>query len=215
LTQPSRAGRATPARELVSPYEVELPAEMEWEEEGTTAALALGFDILKSSIAVMTQGDLNVTWPVSQIGVTWPNKPALNYNTKTTSQLIINYEKKNPISGIEQVNVKLRCHVQYNGPEVQATFSFDPEGKRSRLLRDTYIVINNPLSLETQPTSAEWQRLGIPAYPVVRIPVEFRVDHPWPQDNYNLTFMLVLSGMYGFGATPGGALIENKQEVWN
>lgn len=166
------------------------------------AVVITGFEILKSIITPMTQGDIQVMWPTSPIGVKWPGKPpGLRLRALTTSRLIINWVERNPITRIEQVNVKLRCHVQYNGPETEATFSFDAEGHRSRLGRDTTISIGNPLSLETQPAPADWQRVGVREYPVVRIPMEFRVDRPWPHDNYNETFTLVLSGMYGFGAS--------------
>jgi peptidoglycan hydrolase-like protein with peptidoglycan-binding domain len=185
-------------------------------EEESAEAVGVAFEILKSVITPMTQGDIQVTWPTSPIGVTWPQKPSqLRFHTVTSDRLIINWRKTNPISGIEQVNVKLRCHVQYNGPEVQATFSFDAEGRRSRLMRDTYVTINNPLSLDTRTTPADWQKIGVPEYPIVRIPIEFRVDQPWPLDNYNETFTLVLSGMSGFGAFVGDNPIKDRRIVWN
>lgn len=207
---PSRIGQA---RE--SPFAYEMDTEG-GPAEGTVAAVALGFEILKTSISSVTQGDLKVTWPISPIGVTWPGKPNIAYKALNRSELIIVYHKANPITGLEQVNVKLRCHVVYNGPEVQATFSFDAGGKRSRIMRDTYVVINNPLSLETRPAPEHWRRVGVREYPIIRIPVEFTVDHPWPQDNLNMTFTLVLSGMYGFGAGPGSSQhIVDKKVVWN
>jgi hypothetical protein len=208
-------GTAHPSQAREIPFTEEMEAEG-GPAEGTVAAVALGFEILKSTISTMTAGDIKVTWPISQIGVTWPGKPNLTYKALNRSELIISYYKANPISGIEQVNVKLRCHVVYNGPEVQATFSFDAGGKRSRLMRDTYVTINNPLSLETRPAPEVWRRMGVREYPIIRVPVEFTVDHPWPQDNLNMTFTLVLSGMYGFGAGPGNAEhIVDKKVVWN
>ncbi len=175
---------------------------------------AAGFEILRSVITPMTQGEIQVTWPNSPIGVTWPAKPAeLHLNATTQSALIVNEVWSSPV-GIEQVNAKLRCHVQYDGPQVQATFSFDAEGRRSRLNNDTYITVNNPLSLETRRASPEWQRVGIREYPVVRIPIEVRIDRIWPQSNYNLTFNLVLSGMYGFGAAVGENGIQDKRVAW-
>ncbi|MFN0109459.1 MAG: hypothetical protein ACKVZH_11450 [Blastocatellia bacterium] len=209
------ARSALPGQAAEIPFAYEIDTEG-GPAEGTVAAVALGFEVLKSTISTMTQGDIEVTWPISQIGVTWPGKPNIAYKALNRSELIIVYHKANPISGIEQVNVKLRCHVVYNGPEVQATFSFDAGGKRSRLMRETNIVINNPLSLETRPAPEQWRRVGVREYPIIRIPVEFMVDHPWPQDNLNMTFMLVLSGMYGFGAGPGSSQhIVDKKVVWN
>jgi hypothetical protein len=171
----------------------------ELQPEGGVEAAALGFEIIKSVITPMTQGDINVTWPNSPIGVVMsPKPPGLRLNSLLRNNLIINFRTESPV-GIEGINVRLRCHVQYNGPDVQATFSFDAEGRRSRFGIDTYITVNNPLSLETRPAGADWQRVGVNEYPVVYIPVEFRVDRWWPQSNHNETFMLVISGMYGFG----------------
>jgi hypothetical protein len=180
------------------------------------AVVGTGFEILKSVITPMTQGDIQVTWPTSPIGVTWPAKPAhLQFNTRTIGRLIIDYVATHPIFGYEFVNVKLRCTVQHNGPEVQATFSFDAEGRRSRLARDTSIAINNPLSLETSPAPANWHSAGVRAYPVIRIPVEFRIDRPWPLSNRNETFTLVLSGMYGFGASASDPeFIKDRRVRW-
>ena len=104
--------------------------------------------------------------------------------------------------------------MQYNGAEVQATFGFTAGGTRSRLMRDSQVNIRNPVSLQTVVASPRWQRAGISAYPVVRIPIEIRVDHPWPQSNDNWTFTLVLSGMYGFGIE-GRNHIENFEHVQN
>jgi hypothetical protein len=195
--------------------------EQDWETEReaiATGAAVVGtsLEILKSTIVPMTKGDIQVTFPTSPIGVTLKTKSAaLNFNTVYNDMLIINHRTVHSVFGYEFVNVKLRCYVQYNGPEVQATFGFDAEGRRSRLGRDTTIAINNPLSLETKPTSSAWQRVGVMVYPVVRIPVEFRVDNPWPLDNHNETFVLVLSGMYGFGASKGESAIKNRRMVKN
>jgi hypothetical protein len=81
-------------------------------------------------------------------------------------------------------------------------------------MRDTYIEIGNPLSLETRVTSADWQRAGVYEYPVVYVPISVFVDQPWPIDNLNVTFNLILSGMYGFGATLGGPPVERWQIAW-
>ena len=164
------------------------------------AVVQTGFEILRSIISPFTVGDVSVMWPNSPIGVTLTNKPPnLRLQALRSENLIINWRESNPFTDFEQVNIKLRCFVQYNGPEVQATFGFDADGRRSRTGRDTSITVNNPLSLETRPTSAEWKRVAIHEYPVIYIPIEFRVDRPWPMSNFNQTFKLVLCGMVGFG----------------
>ena len=164
------------------------------------AVVQTSFEILRSVITPFTVGDVSVTMPNSPIGVTLASKPSnLHLQALRSERLIINWRESNPITDFEQVNIKMRCFVQYNGPEVQATFGFDADGRRSRTGRDTSIIVNNPLSLETRAASAEWKRAGINEYPVIYIPIEFRVDRPWPMSNYNQTFKLVLCGMVGFG----------------
>jgi hypothetical protein len=171
----------------------------------------LGFDILKTTLGVFWKGDIRYTGPTSQIGVLMPSKPDLDYTSVPQTRRIINYRTKTPV-GIEAVNVKFRCKIQYNGPEVLASFGFAAGGKRARLGSDAEIIVGNPLSLKTIPTSEDWQRIGIKRYPVIKIPIEFRVDEPWPNDNYEETFTLVLSGMQGFGA-PGLKPIINRNAV--
>ena len=157
-------------------------------------AAQIGFEILKSGISAMASGDVEYTGPTSAIGVTATNIPSnVRLKAKTSSLLIFSFHSENPSTGIEHVNVKLNCWIQYDGPQVQATFQFPADGQRSRLMNDTKIRIENPL------------------FPVVRIPVTVFVDAPWPNDNYHESFMLVLSGMYGFGA-PGLEVFENYQQ---
>jgi len=67
-----------------------------------------------------------------------------------------------------------------------------------------------PLPLKTVSTTNDWQAIGIRRYPVIEIPIEFRVDDVWPNDNHEETFSLVLSGMHGFGA-PGVASVIRRQ----
>lgn len=166
------------------------------------AAAALGYEILTGAVNTMSEGDLIVTWPTTNVGVIAKDPPqGIRTRTLRNSKEIFSYRKINPITGIEQVNIGLLCHVQYNGMEVQASFSFTANGKRSRLMRDSEIDIRNPLSLETVQAPEEWRRGGVPEIPIIRIPIEVRVDHPWPQSNDNWTFTLVLGGMYGFGST--------------
>ncbi len=179
----------------------------------------LTFNILSSAMTNFTKGDLKVVMPNGPVGVTASGIPRnIRKRLKTKrprAKTIFRYRKTNPISGIEQVNIKLTCRVQYNGPSVQATFGFAAGGTRSRLMRDSKVTIRNPLSLERQPASAAWRRVGIDVYPVVTIPIEVSVDHPWPQSNDHWTFDLVLSGMYGFGRKVGQRWIQNKRHVKN
>jgi hypothetical protein len=94
------------------------------------------------------------------------------------------------------------------------TVQFPADGMRSRLNNDTYVTIGNPLSIETGPAPGSWAPTGITQFPIVRVPFSIFVDHPWPADNYKVSFMLVLSGIQGFGA-PGLGVYENYQEVWD
>jgi hypothetical protein len=176
---------------------------------------AAGFQIASSVISTVNQGDLHVQWPTSPIGVTWPAKPAeLHLTAQRADMIIFSWRKANPISGIEQVNIKLRCMVQFDGPQVQATFTFEPDGRRSRLMRDSFIEIGNPLSLETRVASPEWQRVGVHEYPVVYVPISVYVDQPWPVSNLSMNFNLILSGMSGFGAAGGQPYYERWQVAW-
>lgn len=175
------------------------------------AGASLAFNVLSSAVATLQQGDLQVTMPTSEIGVTASNlPPSVRLNTRTiNNRVVFSYREANPISGIEQVNIKLTCTVQYNGPEVKATFGFTPDGARSRLMRDSTINIRNPLNLQTMPAPAAWVSAGVREYPVVIVPIEIRVDRPWPQANANFSFNLVLSGMYGLGRSAGSSYREN------
>jgi hypothetical protein len=163
---------------------------------------ALAFDILSTGISEMTQGDIHYTGPSSDVGVLAPglkDEVRVGLQAKTKQEDIFTYQR-DANAGFELVNVKLRCYVQWNGPEVKATFMFPADGMRCRLNNDAYVTIGNPLGLETKPASDAWKRIGVPNYPVVQLPVSIFIDHPWPASNYKVSFMLVLSGMYGFGA---------------
>jgi Domain of unknown function (DUF4157) len=154
--------------------------------EAGVAAAALGYEILTGAIATMNQGDLQVTWPTSDVGVIAQNPPpGVRQRTLRRDEVIFRYRSANPISGIEQVNIGLRCIVEYNGPEVKATFGFTANGTRSRIMRDSQVNIRNPVNLRTFAASPEWQRAGVPEHPVVRVPIEIHVDHPWPQSNFH------------------------------
>jgi hypothetical protein len=181
--------------------------------EPVIAGAALAFSVLSAGISEMRSGDVHFTGPSSPIGVTATNVPAgLRLRQTTVRGTVFEYHKSNPISGIEQVNVQLDCILQFDGPQVQATFQMPHS--RSRLTYDTYIRIENPLSLERLQTPDEWVRLGINEYPVVRIPISVFVDHPWPRSNLNDSFMLVISGMTGFGAG-GHEVFEERNRYWN
>jgi hypothetical protein len=181
--------------------------------EPVIATAALAFSILGAGISEMRSGDVYYTGPTSAIGVSAQNiPPSVRLRQKTKRSAVFKYQKSNPISGIEQVNVQLDCIIQWDGPQVQATFQMPQH--RSRLTYDTHIRIENPLSLERLPAPDSWVRLGVTEYPVVRIPISVFVDHPWPRSNLNDSFMLVISGMYGFGADGLGAY-EDRNTYWN
>lgn len=174
---------------------------------------ALAFEILSAGISQMAQGDIQYTGPTSDVGVTASGlSDALRarMHTHTSNQDIFSYQASD-VFGVELVSVKLRCYAQWNGPEVQATFQFPSDGMRSRLNNDTKVTVGNPLSLERLPAPDSWQQAGVSQYPVIRIPVSIFVDHPWPADNHKVSFMLVLSGMYGFGATASSSIYEDYQ----
>lgn len=182
--------------------------------EPIIAGAALAFTVMSAGISEMRSGDVYYTGPSSPIGVTAENVPeGINLVQTTRRAAVFSYEKSNPISGIEQVNVQLDCIIQYDGPQVQATFQMPRS--RSRLTYDTYIRIENPLSLERLPAPDSWVDKGITHYPVVRVPITVFIDHPWPRSNLNDSFMLVLSGMYGFAAEPGGEVYEDRNTYWN
>jgi hypothetical protein len=129
-------------------------------EGETVEAVGVGFEILKSVISPMMAGDVHFTAPSGPVGVTWPGRPSsLTLNTVNADELIIDYVSKNLV-GMEAVSVKLRCMIAYNGPEITASFPFDAEGKRSRFMSDSYVTINNPVSIETRPASARGKQLG-------------------------------------------------------
>jgi len=181
--------------------------------EPVIAGAALAFSVLSAGISEMRSGDVHFTGPSSPIGVTATNIPTnVRLKQKTLRGSVFSYTKSNPISGIEQVNVQLDCILQYDGPQVQATFQMPHS--RSRLTYDTYIRIENPLSLERLPMPDDWVRIGITEYPVVRIPITIFVDHPWPRSNLNDSFMLVISGFKGMGAD-GLSSIEDRNRYWN
>ncbi len=173
-----------------------------------------GFD----TIAKITAGDLTFRGPRQAVGIRTTNIPShFNPKVKQKSLLIINFVEDGPLD-LSRVNVKLRCKVQYDGMNLDVRFSFDPQGRRSRLGRDTVVKIGDPMSLERGQAPVVWQRCGVPDYRILRIPISYTVDRPWPLDNYNENFELVLSSMYGFGATASGSgrkHIQNQRVAWN
>jgi len=172
-------------------------------------AAALAFNILSAGVSEMKQGDIHYTGPTSTIGVTVSNLPSgVTLKTKHSEAEIFSYQSE-ALAG-EAVNVKLRAYAAYDGPQVQVTFQFPSDGMRARFDSDVYVTVGNPLSIDRLETSAGWQQIGIGQYPIVRVPISVFVDEPWPTDNYKATFMLVLSGMYGFGA-PGLSVYEDYQ----
>jgi hypothetical protein len=113
---------------------------------------------------------------------------------------------------VEQVNLKLRCILQYNGPEIWGTFDTAIDGMRSRLGAETTIDIKPQLDLETRPAPGAWPSIGLPEFPVIYLPVSIFVNEPWPSDNFKASFMLVLSGMWGFGDSGSGSFQLNYAE---
>jgi peptidoglycan hydrolase-like protein with peptidoglycan-binding domain len=173
-----------------------------------------GMDTFKT----IKEGDLSFTGPSAPIGIRTDNvPPEFNLRQQTKSLLLTNFIEESKL-GVEQVNIKLRCKVIYDGLNLEARFSFDPGGDRSRLLRNTVIRVDPAFDLETEGAPRGWVSCGVPDYRVLRIPVVFKIDRPWPLDNYNENFELVLSTMYGFGATasgPGRAHIQSRSVKWN
>jgi hypothetical protein len=170
-----------------------------------------GFEIIKTVV----HGEIRFTGPTSDVGIRAINvAPSLPLEARRCETVIIDFEDVSPV-GVEQVNVKLRCMVQYDGINLAARFVFDPEGRRSRLMRDTFITVHEPLSLEKRTAPNDWQRCGVTEYGVLRIPVEFRVDRPWPLSNYNENFVLVLSTIFGFGASVSDRQhIKDQRVAW-
>jgi hypothetical protein len=182
----------------------------------TVEGAALAFEILSTGISEMSKGDLHYTGPTGDVGVRAPGLPDRVRNglrTRTEDKDVFSY-RRDSNAGIELVNVKLRCYAQWNGPEVAASIIFPADGMRSRLMNDTHVTVSNPLSLETLTAPASWRDIGVPLYPVVRVPISIYVDHPWPADNYKVSFLLVLSGMYGFGAD-GLNVYEDYEAHWD
>jgi hypothetical protein len=172
-------------------------------------AAALAFQILSAGIAEMKQGDIAYTGPTSTIGVVADNIPA-NVRLKATNSQNQVFSYRSEVLAGEAVNVKIRCYAVYDGPQVQMTLQFPSDGMRARFDRDVNVTVGNPLSIETGEMPEAWQRIGIPHYPIIRIPFSIFVDEPWPNDNYKASFMLVMSGLTGFGA-PGLGIYEDYQ----
>ena len=185
--------------------------------KGVVAAvnfIKFGFD----TIGKITKGNLKYKGPSAPIGIRAQNVPAeFNLRVQKRDTLIINFMEESKI-GVEQLRIKLRCSVMYDGLNLEARFSFDPGGDRSRLLRDTDISINPAFTMEEGDSPRDWVSCGVPKYRILRIPIVFKIDRPWPLDNYNETVDLVLSTMYGFGATASGRgrrHIQNQKVAWN
>lgn len=167
-------------------------------------------------IGKIAAGDVNYQGPQGAIGIKASNVPPhFLLKPRRDSKRIINFTEES-IIGVEQVKVKLRCNLQYDGLRLNASFGFDAGGRRSRLGRDTRIAFRPALGLDMQAAPVAWRRCGVAQYPVLRIPIEFSVNRPWPLSNYHETFQLVLSTMYGFGATAGRRRhIDRLVQRWN
>jgi hypothetical protein len=180
-------------------------------------AKEIGFKVIEAGIGELKKGDVIFRKPDKPVGVSAENMPEelrlkLNPTPSTARKVIWTYRSQTK-AGIEAVNIKLICEVQYNGPEVQAVFDLPADGMRSRLGSDTTIEIQNPLSLQRLPAPPAWKAAGFKLLPVVHVPISIFVDEPWPNDNTKATFNLVLSGLYGLGTTADGSYYENYQQI--
>jgi hypothetical protein len=207
-----RTGTEPPPREG---FELETPAAI----SAGAAAVGAGIQLVKfgfETIRTLTHGEIRFTGPTTPVGIRALGVlPNLRLQARTCQTVVIDFEDISPV-GVEQVNIKLRCIAQYDGLNLDARFIFDPEGRRSRLMRDTFVTVHEPLSLERQTAPRQWQDCRVAEYGVLRIPVEFRVDRPWPLSNYNENFTLVLSTMHGFGASASDRQhIKDQRVAWN
>lgn len=176
------------------------------------AVAEIGFSILSAGVGQAMEGDISVNRPGDDIGVIVESgRPDwLRRGTRRKSLELLRYRSSTPV-GIEAVRFALNCEVQYNGLECQATFHVPADGNRSRLGTDTTVNIQNPLSLQELEAPQSWKDRGIMSYPVVFVPISLFVDEPWPNDNFKMSGNLVLSGMYGFGAS-GYGVWDNYQQ---
>ena len=155
-----------------------------------------GVDIIQKIVA----GGIKLIAPRDEIGIRVTNKPSeFLLQPIRKSLLIFNYQAT--IGGVEAVRVKLECTVVYDGLNLQARFAFQEGGDRSRLGANTVVKIDKPFDLENARAPQDWQRCGVADYRILRIPITIRIDRPWPLSNYNENFELLLSNMYGFGAS--------------
>lgn len=180
-------------------------------------AKEIGFKLIEAGIGEMAKGDVTLRKPDKPIGVVAESMPEelrlkLSTTPTTARKIIWSYHSSNKL-GVQTASVKLVCDVQYNGPEVQAVFDLAPDGMRSRLGTSTTIEIQNPLSLQRISPPKAWQDAGFKLLPVVHVPISIYVDEPWPNDNTKVTFMLVLSGLYGLGDSAGGSYYQNYELV--
>ena len=174
-------------------------------------AAALAFSILSAGIAEMKHGDIKYTGPTGTVGVVATNIPtSVRLHEINAQRELFSYRSEAPAG--EAVNVKIECYVTYDGPQVQMTLQFPADGMRARFDSDVSVTVGNPLSIETGDMPDSWAAAGITHYPIVRVPFSVFVDEPWPNDNYKVSFMLVLSGLTGFGA-PGRQVFEDYQAV--
>lgn len=211
MAQPAGGPGQTGADEETTAQTKPEPGMIQRQEPVGTAiaGAALAFEVLTSSVAAMQQGDIAVTWPTSEVGVRATNLPAGQRQNTITQTRSIFHHRIETIGGWEAVDVELQATVQFNGGEVLATFSFAAGGKRSRTQYDTQVNVRNPVNLETIRAPANFRRIGINEFPVVRVPIEIDIDVPFPWSNRHWRFDLMLSGMYGWGRTAGPDTYEN------
>jgi hypothetical protein len=176
-------------------------------------ASPLRFQIVEAAISESRVGDVYVAGPDGTVGVAATNLPeGLQLRTTHATRELITYRRESN-AGIELVNLKVRCIVEYDGPQVRMSVDFPADGLKSLWLNQSRVMIGNPTGMSTAPTDEHWQALGVNSYPVIRVPVSVSIDHPWPADSYRVSFNVVLSGMFGFGAAGTGPY-EAYQESW-
>jgi len=178
-----------------------------------------GIVLLVSALTEAKKGDIVLRQPTGPIGATWPIMPeALRRRLsgppflQKVSKTIVTHHAS--VRGVEVVSIELECTVQYNGPEVQATFGLLPAGMRSRLGVEAQIEIRNPLALEREYLPPTLRKdLGFDSWPILYVPISVIVDYVWPSANSKETFNLVLSGRYGLGKSAEGDYKDSEKRV--
>jgi peptidoglycan hydrolase-like protein with peptidoglycan-binding domain len=167
-----------------------------------TISLASGFIQLVRSgfeVARLLDGSFKLDAPSPSLKA--PQSPfGIGHNEQQARAIIVDLKEDGPF-GLERINVKVACVVAYDGINLEASFRTEAGGERTRLMRDVAVRIGTPTTIEKKIAPDDWQRCGVREYVVMRLPVKVSIDMPFPIDNHEETFELVLSSMYGFGAS--------------